>query len=257
MTPRRSGAFVAARLAAGLSGLPIVLCILSGIALSGIAAPAPAPALDFTAEEVRRILRHGPWPPASRPDPSNRVSGSPAAIAFGRALFFDPRLSTSGAVSCATCHRPDRAWTDGLARSRGQRTVDRNALSLFNLRLNRWFGWDGAQDSLWAQNLRPLLDAREMGVGPEGAARLVRSDRQLSCGYRRAFDAAPGADDTQVFVDLGKALAAFLETRVTGRTPFDDFRDALARDDAPGRARYPAAARRGLRLFVGRGDCFF
>ena len=252
MTPRRSGASVAARLAAGLSGLPIVFCILSGVA-----APVPASALDFTAEEVRRILRHGPWPPASRPDPSNRVSGNPAAIAFGRALFFDPRLSTSGAVSCATCHRPDRAWTDGLARSRGQRTVGRNALGLFNLRFNRWFGWDGAQDSLWAQNLRPLLDAREMGVGPAGAARLVRSDRQLSCGYRRAFDAAPGADDTQVFVDLGKALAAFLETQVTGRTPFDDFRDALARDDAPGRARYPAAAGRGLRLFVGRGNCFF
>ncbi len=223
--------------------------------LSGLASPAPA--LDFTAEERRRILRHGPWPPALLPDPSNRVSGKPAAIAFGRALFFDRRLSVSGAVSCATCHKPERAWTDGLPRSRGQRVVDRNAPSLFNLRFNRWFGWDGAQDSLWAQNLRPLLDAREMGVGPGGAARLVRSDGQLSCLYRRAFDAAPGADDARVFVDLGKALAAFLETQVTGRTPFDEFRDALARNDAAGQARYPAAARRGLRLFLGRGNCAF
>ncbi|MCE2481894.1 MAG: hypothetical protein J4F33_03230 [Alphaproteobacteria bacterium] len=148
-----------------------------------------------------------------------------------------------------------RAWTDGLPRSRGHRTVDRNAPSLFNLRFNRWFGWDGAQDTLWAQNLRPLLDGREMGVGPGGAARLVRSDRQLACGYRRAFGEAPGADDERVFVDLGKALAAFLETPVTGRTPFDDFRDALARDDGAGQARYPAAALRGLRLFVGRGNC--
>ena len=56
---------------------------------------------------------------------------------------------------------------------------------LFNLRFNRWFGWDGAQGSLWAQNLRPLLDAREMGVGSGGAAQLVCSDRQLSCGARR------------------------------------------------------------------------
>ncbi|MCY3755546.1 MAG: hypothetical protein OXG99_15840, partial [Alphaproteobacteria bacterium] len=126
---------------------------------------------------------------------------------------------------------------------------------LFNLRFNRWFGWDGAQDTLWAQNLRPLLDRREMGVGPGGAARLVRSDRELSCGYRRTFGAAPGADDERVFVDLGKALAAFLETQVTGRTPFDEFRDALALGDAAGMARYPAAARRGLRLFVGRGNC--
>ena len=87
------------------------------------------------------------------------------------------------------------------------------------------------------------------------AARLVRSDRQLSCGYRRAFGVAPGADEARIFVNLGKALAAFLETQVTGRTPFDDFRDALARNDAAGRARYPAAAGRGLRLFVGRGNC--
>ena len=227
MTPRRSGASVAAWLVVGLSGFSIVFCLLFGIA-------APAPALDFSDEETRRILRHGPWPPALQPDPSNRVSGKPTAIVFGRALFFDPRLSLSGAVSCATCHQPDRAWTDGLPRSRGHQTVDRNASSLFNLRFNRWFGWDGAQDSLWAQNLRPLLDQREMGIGPGGAARLVRSDRQLSCGYRRAFGEAPGADDSRIFVDLGKALAAFLETQVTGRTPFDDFRDALARDDAAG-----------------------
>ena len=246
MTPRRSGASVAVRLAA----VSILVCLLSGLA-------APAPALDFTAEERRRILRHGPWPPAKLPDPSNRVSGKPAAIAFGRALFFDPRLSVSGAVSCATCHQPDRAWTDGVARSRGQRIVDRNAPGLFNLRFNRWFGWDGAQDSLWAQNLRPLLDAREMGAGSGGAARLVRSDRRLSCLYRRAFGAAPGADDARVFVDLGKALAAFLEIQVTGRTPFDDFRDALARNDDDAQARYPAAARRGLKLFVGRGNCAF
>ena len=61
VTSRRSGASVAAR----LSRLIIVIFVLSGIAAS-------APALDFTAEEERRILRHGPWPPVSRPDPSNR-----------------------------------------------------------------------------------------------------------------------------------------------------------------------------------------
>ncbi len=220
-------------------------------------AALPAGAVDFTAAETRKILRHGPWPQTATPDPSNRASGNPAAIAFGRVLFFDTRLSASGSVSCATCHRPDAGWTDGRARSRGQRAVDRNALSLFNLRFNRWFGWDGAQDTLWAQNLRPLLDRREMGIGAAGAARLVRGDRTLSCRYRLAFGVAPGPDVERVFVDLGKALAAFLETLVTGRTPFDDFRDALARNDAAGRARYPDAAKRGLRLFVGRGNCAF
>ncbi len=91
-----------------------------------------------------------------------------------------------------------------------------------------------------------------MGAKPAAPARPTRN----GCRPRRR-GAAPGADDERVFVDLGKALAAFLETRVTGRTPFDDFRDALARNDATGMARYPAAARRGLRLFVGWGNCSF
>jgi cytochrome c peroxidase len=58
-----------------------------------------------------------------------------------------------------------------------------------------------------------------------------------------------------VLVDIGKALAAFQETLVTGRTPFDDFRDALARGDQEAAARYPQAAQRGLRTFVGKGNC--
>ena len=57
-----------------------------------------------------------------------------------------------------------------------------------------------------------------------------------------------------MLVNVGKALAAYEETLVTGRTPFDDFRDALARGEASP-ASYPAAARRGLKIFVGRGNC--
>ncbi len=251
MSRRRTDRHRRVRKTRDLPGATFVSCILA------VAAAIPAQAVDFTAEERRRILRQGPWPPAIVVDPSSRVSGKPAAIAFGRMLFIDTRLSVTGTISCAACHRPAQGWSDGRARSRGHRAVDRNALSLFNLRFNRWFGWDGAQDNLWAQNLRPLLDKREMGIGPAGAARLVRSDPRLACAYRQAFGAALGTDDERVFVDLGKALAAFLETLVTGRTPFDDFRDALLKNDAVGRARYPAAAKRGLRLFVGRGRCVF
>ena len=72
------------------------------------AASAAAQVLDFTAAETRAILRHGPWPAAWTPDPSNRVSGSPEAIEFGERLFFEPRLSASGKVLCATCHAPFR-----------------------------------------------------------------------------------------------------------------------------------------------------
>jgi cytochrome c peroxidase len=63
------------------------------------------------------------------------------------------------------------------------------------------------------------------------------------------------ADDERVLVNVGKALAAFVERLGTGRTAFDEFRDALARGDRNAAGRYPAAAQRGLRIFVGTGNC--
>jgi cytochrome c peroxidase len=70
------------------------------------------------------------------PDPSNRVSGVPAAIALGRQLFFDTRLSRDGTRSCATCHDPAKSFADGRPRSLGHERLDRNAIALANLRLN-------------------------------------------------------------------------------------------------------------------------
>ncbi len=212
--------------------------------------------LAFASEaEKRAILRHGPWPAPWRADPSNRVSGKPEAIELGERLFFEPRLSPSGKVLCATCHAPFRAWQDGRARAFGHADADRNTQSLFDVRYNRWFGWDGAGDSLWAQSIRPMLDAREMGGSQAHAAALVRADAELSCRFAKVFGAPPSADDERLLADMGKALAAFQETIVSGRSSFDDFRDALEKGDAAAAARYPAAARRGLRIFVGRGNC--
>ena len=115
-------------------------------------------ASSFTEEERRRILLHGPWPPKLVQDPSNRVSGKPEAIAFGEQLFFEPRLSGTGGVLCATCHVPFRGFQDARPRAVGLEEVDRNTQSLLNARFWRWLGWDGGGDSLWAQSIRPLLD---------------------------------------------------------------------------------------------------
>jgi cytochrome c peroxidase len=219
--------------------------------------PAVAELLPFEDHEVRRILPHGPWPPPASRDPSNRVSGHPEAIALGERLFFDARLSVAGGMSCATCHRPDRAWTDGQRRATGTVLLDRNTPALWNVGSQRWFGWDGAGDSLWAQSIRPIQDARELGANARHVATLIRSDPSLACHYERAFGAsAPTAkDDEALLVDVAKALAAFQETLVSGRTAFDEFRDALARGDRAAAARYPLAAQRGVRIFVGRGNC--
>ena len=208
----------------------------------------------FTEAEVRAIASHGPWPPAFKADPSNRVSGNAAAVELGERLFFERRLSANGEVSCSRCHLPERNWTDGEARARGLARVDRNTPSLNNVRLQRWFGWDGANDSLWAQSIRPILDARELGMSAGQVAKLVRGDRDLSCRYSKVFGTLP-AEDEKVLVDVGKALAAFQETLSSRRTAFDEFRDALVKGDQAGVAKYPEAAKRGLSIFFGKGSC--
>jgi cytochrome c peroxidase len=216
----------------------------------------PQARVSFTEGEVGRILRHGPWPPPWSRDPSNRVSGTAAGIELGERLFFDARLSPTGSVSCATCHVPQRSWTDGQRRSVGLGAGDRNTLGLTNVRLQRWFGWDGAADSLWAQSIRPILEAAEMGGTATQVAALVRADRELACRYQQVFGRSPALKgDEGVLVDVGKALAAFQETLASGRTAFDEFRDALARGDDAAARRYPVAAQRGLRIFIGKGAC--
>jgi cytochrome c peroxidase len=222
--------------------------------LAALSAPAHAqPALDAT--ERAKVLAHGPWPPPWTGDASNRASMKPRAVAFGERLFFDTRLSKNGLVSCAACHQPKKTWTDGHAKGIGLSVADRNTPTIANVRYAHWFGWDGAHDNLWAQSIRPILDPREMGMTPPAVAKVVRETPMFSCHYRKAFGRAPPPDDEAVLVDVAKALAAFQETVVTARTPFDDFRNALARNDAAAVARYPAPALRGLKLFVGRAQC--
>jgi len=210
----------------------------------------------FTDSEIQIILSHGPWPARIPHDPTNRVSGNRDAIEFGTRLFFDQRLSGHGTTSCSSCHVPERNWTDNLRRGVGMVEVDRNTPTLLNLLAKRWYGWDGGADSLWSQSLRPILDRRELAATPRHVAQLVRNDEQLSCRYRKAFGTPPSAtDDEAVFVDIGKALAAFQETLIGGATPFDKFRDALARAEPPGSWNYSEPAQRGLKIFIGKGGC--
>lgn len=223
-----------------------------------VAIPASAATdvrVDLDALEIARIVAHGPWPIAVERDPTNRVSGMPAAIDFGRRLFFEPRFSPSGYISCVACHQPDRSFTDALPRSRGLAPVDRNAPALHNLSLLRWFGWGGSSDSLWMASLRPILDEREIGGSAAKVAHVIRTGDGVACRYRAVFGVDPTRQDAEtILVNVGKALAAYEETLRTGRTPFDGFRDALSRGEPPDPA-YPLAAQRGLRIFVGRGNC--
>ncbi len=240
----------------------LVAIALAGLACAIARPAAPAPDLvAFDADEVRRILSHGPWPGPTTTDPSNRLSGEARAIALGRALFFDARLSATGTIACATCHVPERGWTDGRPRAVGLASLDRNTPTVLDVGRQRWFSWDGRADSLWSQSLKPIIDPREMGADPPHVARFLQADPELACRYAEvhgeAPSAGPGADGERLMANVGKALAAFLETVRSPRTAFDVFRDALSRGDHHEAARYPQSAQRGLRLFIGRGNCGF
>ena len=234
---------------------------LIAAALLAAGAAAQTPPGDYSPEETRAIQSHGPWPQPVLRDPSNRVSGNADAIALGRELFFDPRLGPRSDMSCASCHQPERAFADGRERAQGggaaRPRLDRNTPGLWNAALGHWFGWDGGSDSLWSFALRPILHPDELGASPLHVARLLRHDAALACRYANAFGRAVPADAAAetALVDAAKALAAYLETLVSGKSAFDELRDALARGDAAAAARYPASARRGLALFAGKGQC--
>ena len=244
---------------ASLNASRIAFAILgaAGLALSAwICSADERVAPRFTDSEIKIILSHGPWPAPGGPDPTNRVSGKPDAIELGTLLFFDQRLSGSGTKACASCHVPERNWTDNLARGVGMAELDRNTPTIMNLRRQRWYGWDGAADSLWSQSLRPIVDVRELAATPRHVANLVRADEQLSCRYQRVYGTLPSpTDDEAVFVNVGKVLAAFQETLVSGSTPFDQFRNALARGESPSSLTYSIPAQRGLQIFIGKGGC--
>jgi cytochrome c peroxidase len=237
-----------------LAAVATVFMALS--ALVGSAEESVTSKPRFSDGEIKIILSHGPWPAPLAHDPTNRVSGKPDAIEFGTLLFFDRRLSGSGTKACGSCHVPERNWTDNLRRGVGTTELDRNTPTLMNVRGQRWYGWDGAADSLWFQSLRPIVDARELAATPRHVANLLRNDEQLSCRYRKVFGAPPSpTDDEAVFVNVGKVLAAFQETLVSGRTPFDEFREALARGESPSSLSYSTPAQRGLQIFIGKGGC--
>ncbi len=219
-----------------------------------IAASAFAQSIEFSPEERARILSHGPWPAVHELDSSNRVDGNPIAIELGRKLFSDHRLSASSKRSCASCHDPKRAFQDGLRSTRHQR----NTPTLLDVGQQRWFGWDGATDSLWAASLAPLAAKSELAATPAHIAALLRRDRTLNVAYTALFgEATADAANETILVNIAKTLAAFQATLVSPRTPFDEFRDALAQNDSAAIAKYPSAAQRGLKTFVGEGKCFF
>src|SRR5687768_10093742 len=127
----------------GLIGPSLQFAALCGVcAALGLARAGEEELVEFTEAERRRLLQHSPLPP-SPTDATNAFANDPRAVRLGHFLFFDPRLSANRQVSCATCHEPGRAFTDGKPIAEGLRRGERNAPTLINSAYQRWYFWDG------------------------------------------------------------------------------------------------------------------
>ncbi len=151
--------------------------------------------------------------------PAFRDGFTPAQIDLGRYLFFDPVLSATGQVACASCHRPGHGFADPRALSVGVggHEVRRNAPSLWNVGFLQKLFWDGRAHSLEEQVQGPLYGEREMGTTPgklEAALNAVAAYRDL---FSQAFPGTQSIQSTQVYT----ALAAFESTLVSLNSRYD------------------------------------
>jgi cytochrome c peroxidase len=225
------------------SRLSAVLLLLAGVAAivpawAGKGADA-APAVK-SAAYVQWMLPKQPAYPANN-------APTPARVELGKMLFFDPRLSRDGNISCASCHNPSLGWSDGLPTGRGfaGQQLGRASPTIVNTAFNSIHMWDGRKKTLEDQALGPMEAAPEMNTDFDRFFAWLKA----SSGYKAAFAKAyPGEEigpDT-----LRRAIAAFERTIVSRNSPFDRW---VAGDS---KAMTPAQLR-GMLLFNNpdKGNC--
>ncbi|MGK0185872.1 MAG: cytochrome c peroxidase [Verrucomicrobiales bacterium] len=208
----------------------------------------------FTAQELREIQKLSPLPDIP-PSPTNLFADDPKAAWLGQRMFYDGRLSSDGQVSCATCHDPNLGFSDGKPLSEGLGTTDRHSQSLWNVAYQRWFFWDGRVDSLWAQAVQPLQDAREMGATPQHLQNVVAQDPILKSRYEALFGSISEHSQDQLLSNLGKTFEAYQRKLISNGSDFDAFVADIEKISPGDDQHLNESARRGLKFFVGRGRC--
>jgi cytochrome c peroxidase len=232
------------RLAVRLLALAAIVAgsgLVYGLATAGAGRPAPA--------RWRWSLPDGF--PQPRVPSANAMST--AKVEVGRRLFYDVRLSGNGTQSCASCHRPELAFTDGKAQAVGStgEVHPRNAQSLVNVVYNQTLTWaNPALVRLEAQMAVPLFgtDPVEMGITDGNRSRVlarIRKDRW----YRRTFPRAfPRTRQSISWTTVIRSIAAFERSIVSADSKYDRA--------TRGKVRLTASERRGASLFMGeRAEC--
>lgn len=221
------------------------------------------------------------------PDPTNAVADDLRAAELGHHLFFDPRFSANNQVACATCHIPELAFTDGQPTAHGTRPNHRNTMSIIGVAHAPWLLWDGHKDSLWAQAVEPIEAVDEQGTTRLQAIHLLANDSNYRKRYEEIFGSLPELDDdnrfpdaggpvdfldyrerwnemtpsdqaaaTNVFANMGKAIAAYERLLNPGPARFDAYVEALLMDDkAAMQSILSDDELAGLRLFIGKANC--
>jgi cytochrome c peroxidase len=182
--------------------------------------------------------------PTTIPHPEDN-GFTPAREELGRALFFDPRLSGSGWISCASCHNPGLAWGDALPRAigDGMKTLGRRTPTILNLAWAEAMFWDGRADTLEAQALGPIEAAGEMNMPIDRMISRVAEIPGYRTLFERAYPGEPIAPET-----VAKAIATFERRVVSASAPFDRW---VAGD---GNA-ISADAQQGFMLFNTKARC--
>lgn len=153
--------------------------------------------------------------------PKHRDGFTPAQIDLGRYLFFDPALSKDNSISCASCHQPEKGFSDDLDRSIGitGEKVGRSAPTLWNVAFLDRFFWDGRAVTLEEQAVGPLFDAKEMGNSPE---HLLNTLNAIPV-YVEMFNIAYPDSDKITVANISGSLAAFQSTLISLNSRYDQY----------------------------------
>jgi cytochrome c peroxidase len=205
---------------------------------------APAAGPSIPPSNSAGALKNKYLRPASVPVPADNAI-TKERVLLGKALFFDPRLSGSQFISCATCHNPGFGWGDGLPKGigHGMKQLGRHTPTILNSAFGDLMFWDGRADSLETQALGPIQSPGEMNM-PIGQA--VERISSIS-GYKPLFERAyPGEAISEK--TIAKAIAAFERTVITEDAAFDHW---IKGDEQA----ISNSAKRGFALFNGKARC--
>jgi cytochrome c peroxidase len=222
--------------------LALVVSLGLLVVLTGACQKEIKPVADLTPYPLQIPLGLGKgyakWIPADNPLTTAKVE-------LGKKLYFDPRLSADGSVSCARCHKPEHGFADDTPFSDGVKGQlgDRNSPTVLNRLYSKAQFWDGRAASLEEQALGPVQNPVEMA----SSLPLMVSSLAKIAAYKPDFQKAFGSEE--ITADrVGKAIASFERTLLSGNSAFDRFQ-------AGDTSAISESAKRGFAVFMSKGNC--